>query len=613
MRVVLPIIVTFVVAANALAWKIPTPATTEHPGAKEAPTSDPRTYPDPDGFKSRSEIILKGVANNDLQKWRTGYFAGGDPGKYLPGSAMAKLILNPDDADARKYMNDDRSPNEHYHFACVNWSRFLPLFGDVLTDATKRKFAESGAKYGSYLSPSGTENHKLMWVTSANVLPHFMEGGRLSNHPKEAALAKAKQMLKSYVKNLYQAGQGEWDSSTYLMFDVNGFLNIYDFSPDQESRLLAKAALDWYMTGYALKYCDGAFTAPNQRGFADGHVKTIGDQTGWLWWGSRGTLTSDDTRHFLYTLAPITSGWRPNNVICNIALRQLPELPFDARNTKANYWYGQNIEPRPGAYHETLHISKEFTIGTLWNGHGSQITRLMVAVSTDKGAVTITGGNPRTSDHTGAKTGIKFKDGTGRYTQFAQHGPVVISMSNTPDDDKEAAFSYISLPADTKVAETAGWTTLTIGNTVIAVYPLGGNIETVTSEPDKKGETFKYLKIPGHKTGFVLHVLAADGKTKPGIVKVDASKFASNMEVSCTNPDGQLITMKFNPDPAGDAHGNRLAEVTVAGKKVNHSEWTVFASRYVQADKGVLSVNDGREGFLVDFTGDLPTYKPWTK
>ena len=157
---------------------------------------------------------------------------------------MAKLLLNPDDAEARQFMNDERSPKEHYHFAAINWARFLPVFGSALTPETKHTLAAEAGKYSAYLNLGGTENHKMMNLCAAAVLPEYLEGGRIANKDKEAALREAKDMLRAYVKGLYAAGQGEWDSPTYLMFDLHGFLNIYDFSSDPEMRLIAAAARD---------------------------------------------------------------------------------------------------------------------------------------------------------------------------------------------------------------------------------------------------------------------------------------------------------------------------------------------------------------------------------
>lgn len=564
MKTLIPLI-----ALAALAWDVPSPQKASHPAVKEAPASDPRTYTDETAFQKRVQLIVAGLKDENLQKWRTGYFASGDPGKFLPGAAMAKLLTDPKAADAIQYMNDDRSYKEHYHFAVVNWARFLPLFGDVLTADTKKKLA------------------------AANVMPSYVEGGRFSGLSTDQALAKAKETLRKYVKGLYAAGQGEWDSSTYLMFDLHGMLNIYDFAKDDETRLLAKAALDWYVAGYALKYRDGVYTAPNQRGFAGASASNISDKTGWLWWGLPGGHELPKADGFRYAIHPATSSWRPNKVLCNIAQKKLAPLPAEQRNTKPNYWFGGGLEPKAGQYHETVYLAPQFTIGTLWTGHGSQMTRFMIAVQSDKGAIIFTGGNPRCSDHTGKKTGIGFADGNGRYTQFAAMGPTVMSLSQVPADDAEAAFSFFSLPEGVTPKEVAGWQTLAIGDVTVALYPLGGKAEVAETAPDKKG---KYLKIPGAKTGFVVHVGNDFAKLKV-------------TDNSVTDATGKVLTMKFNPATADDAHGNRVADVTIDGQPVDVSKWPLYSGPFVTQQPGILTVSDGKDGYSVDFTGDLPVYK----
>ncbi len=614
MRTIVASLIVCLLAASAAAteWDVPTPADTDPPGAEAAPASSPGTYPDEEGFERRAETALKGLAEGGLAKWRKGYFRGGDPGKYLPGHAMAKLLLGKDRDEVVKYMNDDRSYKEHYHFATVNWARFYPIFGEeILSTETKKKFADAGFRYGSYLSPRGTENHKTMWMTSVNVLPYYTGKG-LSHRPKDATLKRGKEMLRNYVKGLYAAGQGEWDSSTYLMFDVNGMLNIYDFTKDAEARLLAKAALDWYAAAYALKYTDGVYCAPNQRGYAGAPVNTIADRTGWLWWGADAEVGAEDLRGARYMVHAITSGFRPNETICNLARRKLPTLPVEQRNTKPNYWYGLGAKPRPGAYPETVYVHDAFTMGTMWRGHGSQLTRFQVVVDSSAGGQVFSGGNPRKSDHRGKKTGIGFRDGTGRYTQFAANGPVAISMSLAPEGDDEADYSYFVFPETDharKVEHHHGWTVLPAGEAWVALYPLGGKVEVTETPKDRKGRSRPMLKIPVRRSGFVVRPVPLEegGSVKDVLakLKVDDSKFASEMEVTVGD-----LKMKFNPAESGDAHGNRLAEVWVGGKKVNADKWDIYGGPYVEQTPGRLTVTDGETGFRVEFTGDLPVYKP---
>jgi len=600
-------------------FDVPDPATTEHPGAQAAPASSPATYPDAAGFAARRQVVIEGLAEGGLDKWRKGYFTGGDPGKYLPGHAMAKLLLNPDDPEPAQYMNDNRSYKEHYHFACVNWARYYPIFGPrTLTQETMEKFADAGFKYGSYLNHSGTENHKTMWWTSACVIPQYTGKG-LSRNSKEATLAKAKQTLRSYVKTLLHHGAGEWDSSTYLMFTANGLMNIYDFSDDPEMRLIAKAGLDCMLTSYALKYTDGVFCAPNQRGHADGPYETITDQTGYVWWGGHKELTAQDTRGFRCSLHAITSSYRPNAVMTNLARQQLPDLPAEFRNTRANYWHGQSIPARP-ATHETLYLDKAFTMGTLWNGYASQHTRFQIVVPTEAGGVTLTAGHPRKSDHTGKKTGLGYADGISRYAQFAQVGSTTIILAKLPADE-ESRHLFLTLPEQAVVSTLDGGAyAVGINDKVwLKVSKLGGAIQEHPAEGEGKHRIPRTLRTeavkPDDGSGVGALVIEAISDMRGDAVK-DAAKFEADPgkpTATYTDRHGKRITMTFNPDPDGDNHGDRPAEVAVDGVPIDFKAWSesTISGPYVHQSGGVMSINDGTDGFVIDFTGDLPVYKQW--
>ena len=613
-------------------WKVPNPDTRAHPGAEAAPACSPKTYPDAAGFARRSALICQGLAQADLGTWRRGWFErGGDPGKYLPGPAMAKLLLGVDLDSVAKYMNDDRSYKEHYHFGTVNWARFYPLFSSVLTAETKQKFADYGFRYGSYLSPSGTENHKAMWVTSANVLPVFTGKG-LSRRGKDQTLQAAKEMLRRYVRGLYAAGQGEWDSSTYLMFDANGMLNIYDFSEDDPCRLLAAAALDWYLAAYALKYTDGVYTAPNQRGFASGPVQTITDQTGYVWWGAGVKLAPADCTSFRYAMHAITSSYRPGRVLCNLAWRRLPKLPFESRNTKPNYWYGQNLPPAPGAYHEAVYVTKHYTMGGLFNGHGGQMTRFQIAARADGGAVVFTGGHPRKSDHTGKKTGFGFADGIGRYDQSAQVGSVHVCMSRVPADEP-IDYAFFSIPARAAGPSRKGrWFVMQAGGAFVGLRPLGKaavgqttltpaqiqqNEHEVEHDRPPRHKTQPIIKITGRPTGFVVQTadvesfrdLPAFAASLAEKVKVDDRDYAGKMTLVCTGLDGREIHVRYQ-----NGKDRPFVAVGKPGEKpepIRFDDRPIYDGPYVRQAGGVLTVNDGRDGFVVDFSGDMPVYKAW--
>lgn len=572
------------------------------------PVWSPASFPDEEGFQTRRQLVIEGVANRNLSQYRRGFFARGDPGKYLPLHAMAKLILDPDDRDSRHYMNDDRSYREHYHFAAVNWSRFLGLFPEIITEETRGRYREMMRGY-NYLNPTGTENHRTQWWTSANVLPHLVDSGT-NNLSREETLRRAKETLRNYTRGLFAAGKGEWDSSTYLMFDVNGLLNIYDFSPDEEARLLARAALDWKIAAYALKYTDGIFTAPNQRGFAHAPFASIADQTGFVWWGGNLGLTPAQTREFRYAMHAVTSSWRPNVILTNIATRNVEGLPVEQRNTKPNYWHGHNTTPRPGATHETVYIHPRFTLGSLWNGHASQHSRFQIAVSSSAGAVSFTGGHPRRSDHNNIKTGIGFRDGISRYLQSVQSGPVYLAMARAPADE-EHAFTFFTVPSGMEPSSVGDWSVFDVEGIQVAVRPLlGENVPGATPE-DRRGNTEPLLTFPGHDSGFLVWVLDSgeDLEAKLAAVQLDAGEFVEQGRVRVRVPGVTEMDVTFNPDPDGDLHGNRAARAVINGEEINLADWNIYGGPFVHQTPGVLTVSDGREAFRITFTRDLPVYE----
>lgn len=54
-------------------------------------------------------------------------------------------------------------------------------------------------------------------------------------------------------------------------------------------------------------------------------------------------------------------------------------------------------------------------------------------------------------------------------------------------------------------------------------------------------------------------------------------------------------------------------EATINGQKQNwddHTAGAVYESPYIKVRDGVMEITDGREGYRVDFTGNLPK---WSK
>ena len=60
----------------------------------------------------------------------------------------------------------------------------------------------------------------------------------------------------------------------------------------------------------------------------------------------------------------------------------------------------------------------------------------------------------------------------------------------------------------------------------------------------------------------------------------------------------------------GSIHAISYREFAVT---LDTTTWAIYDNPYIYSKDGTLTVNDGKEGFTVDFTGDLPVYKAWTR
>lgn len=83
------------------------------------------------------------------------------------------------------------------------------------------------------------------------------------------------------------------------------------------------------------------------------------------------------------------------------------------------------------------------------------------------------------------------------------------------------------------------------------------------------------------------------------------------MALTCRGLDGKMLAVRFNPVESGDDQSARIAAATLDGQPLAFPPTPVYDGPYVRQENSILSVNDGRSGFIVDMSGELPAYKPW--
>ncbi|TVR45764.1 MAG: hypothetical protein EA402_03875, partial [Planctomycetota bacterium] len=379
-------------------------------------------------------------------------------------------------------------------------------------------------------------------------------------------------------------------------------------------RLIAQAALDYFVGAYALKYTDGVLSGPSQRGFSRNSAQAITDTLGWIWWGSTINPEQVNMHNARYSSHTWTSRWRPNAVLSNIATRNLPSLPVEWRNSKSNYWFGQRIEPRGNHFHESFYVHAQYSLGSLWAGwdrHGQTVRWQLSAQgsSSTEGAITFTGGHPING---------RTWDGLGRYEQTAQADSTLVLLTDIPDDDPHHHVLFHIPPKASWPEQHGNWWIMRANRTWVGVLPLGSPAQLGFSELSERDRNRGHhptpaLIIPGQRSGFVLQVSSMDEHE-------DRDAFLTALHESQVNYNHQgdgaqkvsLKTLKGRPLVATQQLGERHLAALIDGETVSFENWPVFGGPYFNLKEGILQAWDGERGYQVDFTGDLPVYSDWS-
>ena len=558
------------------------------------------SHGDEAGFRERARAILTAAAALDMAPFRRGrWVSGGDPSTYTIPIAIARLATGHHEAEALAIVNDDRSRRETYHFAAVGWGRLIPLFHDRIAPETRSVMT---AIPGNWLGGRGTDNHEVMWRSAAITLSSY-RGGRV----------RGLDWLKTYVRTLIAAGQAEWDSPRYQPYVLQGLLNIYDFSSDDVARAWAKAGLDYIAAASALRHTGNIYAGPTSRGNSHGPGAEGMDAITWLWWGGPGG-PPERSGHLRPAVYPSTSTYRPPAVIGNIARRRVPQLPFVIEQGIANYWTGldgPSIAPIPNQGHATIWVSRHATLGTAWYADDvcSQMIHLRAAATDAAGsnAASIVAGWPGLKD--GQRT---LSEGhcavfgrrdnpqrhpyvRARHGQFAQVENLAVCLAEFPDDAPDP-WTYVMVRGRSR--QEGAWQVFSLGAATVAVFPLG-DLRRVSEGRDD------LLRIDGRRSGFVLAMwddaaLEAAGVRDPwSRIAVDAGRWPQEQSVGIRTLTGTTAVITRAPE-------SHMPSVVIEGQEQRHDQ--MYRSPYVNSAGSRLSISDGRDGYVIDVSGDVPVY-----
>lgn len=623
---------------------------------------------------------------------------GGDPLKRDLPPATAALLLDNNDIKARSYLSIPGNLRQQYHFACTNWARFYPLLAKVMGAKWKTEFhnwvsaytesrrpsdgyrehyplstshnlvGEPGELLGGNTKDGGTENHKTMWRTSGLLYSQiFPDTSKISGYSTDEAKSLIMEMIRDYLKKLLVTGNGEYDSQVYYPHTIEAFLNLYDFTPDKETKALAKFALDYYFVTFGLKVIDGTVAGAQKRGYLPTGTPEEMEIMQHVYFDN----SSADMSDVVASIQQSTTTYRPNKVIRDIVRKNVP-LPFEAKMSRPFYHMDH-----PHAFAETFYCSDSYGMGniqmTIVDNPNQQMIWSLIAKGTD-GPLCFSGGHPlrgSTSGHSPytqtlhskgslilmtaptkkientdtkiapnySKTdrpnlwhlpegeqGVNYEiRNRQKYASEKLH-PMKLPEAETAaayqkfwEENKGAACSWLYFPASLNPTKIDGNWYFEANNTYVAIIPLTKKSMIVVPPRHTLKNMKKYasrffndyslLVFPGKISGFIVET--GEKSVYPSLqefnkaIKKNTSVQHNKLQVNYQSLHGDNMQMEYNPI------GLRCNAI-INGKKMNWDNFTdgaVYQSPYIKVKEGRMTVKNGIEGYTIDFTGEIPEWK----
>ncbi len=393
-------------------------------------------------FHARAEYIIN-FAADIYQVPRPNYM---DPEKvYWPVTIARLQKYGIDDTVANSYIAlDEFVERNPFHFILVGMARLMPLFPHA-PEMEKYRFDYLNNVYNRHDSYNpwtceGTENHISMSRTSGYIFAQIME-----KYPERYPKAlQFKQMMKKWIryysKRIYEVGAGEFNAGTYGIFNIIGWLNLFDFADDNEVRLMARAVLDYYAVEIALHYTQGMTGGSESRGAPTTkacHTET--DYLAWLWYNDspkpidKNFFNDKKNKHPLQVVHAATSNYRPPEIARPLAMKRI-HVPAFYKNSKPSY-----LLAKASYIKQHFYISHNFTLGTAYYPYGAFTTAAYKNV-TWKLVSRVDSGQGKNPDLvTGGGTFYPDRQGKVRnpWLQTVQHKNVLIQMNNMPKNAGE--------------------------------------------------------------------------------------------------------------------------------------------------------------------------------
>ena len=382
------------------------------------------------GYPERVKMLMDKLAD----EYQPPSMNIGDPEKYYWPKTIARFEkYGINDELANSYIDTFRL-NSPFHFTLVGMARIMSAYPDAPSVKQHKieylnKVFERTDSYNPWTG-EGTENHIAMSRTSGYLFAqHALEYPEVFPQAR-LRLQQMELWITLWAKRLFEIGNGEWNSDIYEVYNLIGWLNLYDFADNEEIRSIARAVLDFYATELALHYSWGLTGGTAMRGSGAGFSRyNASNYLGWLWFGTTsGFPFGFRGNQYIQMVHPMTSAYAPPEEIVNLGKKKM-ELPSYYKTSRPSYLMG-----KPSFVKQFFYVTNEYSLGSSvspyggWTGSTWQMVNWRLVIRSNKeGMPHAIGGNGRFYNEWSGKT-------TNPFTQVVQHKNVLIQITKTPEN-----------------------------------------------------------------------------------------------------------------------------------------------------------------------------------
>lgn len=584
-------------------------------------------------------------------------------GKHTFDVALCRLMLDPSDEVSWGYVPIGMKFREQGDtFGRAQLSRIVRQFADHIPDDLREPLREEIVTYPGYLG-GGTENHVAMRRTAGALMGEFYPEELFHHELTGTQLVdECLSYMRDYGHAIYDTSMVEYLSPIYHAVNSFAWLNVVELANSPEVRITAQAVLDWMLLDYAINSAHGVIMPPFQRekGYLHGtyqrsYARAPSQWAGWLYWGA-GNTPEDEAGYrqekYLTTRPGGTwarmhavSEWTPHRVVRNIGAKRVA-LPYMLWQSRGNWdcireshrneyaWRHQDGgEANPRYQMRSAYFARDYALGCGYYHEGLTDPILRnhvpfgIAWRTEDDENLLRFVHPywytaREDEETGQPLGRDDWLGVSPFMRMAHWENAALVLCDIPEQDpfvddipdtgSDRFFSqrtseciqelhfYAPQTVDERTEE-GGVIFLREGDVYLAIRPL----TTEAYWEDARWEGWQRLVIPGAVTGAAVEVGDAEEfgsfeSFREKVLATDARVEGASASFRTTR--GHELNVAF-------ADGTWLPDATINGTALDFGRWPTCESPYLTVRDRVLDANDGREGFTIDFTGELPVYE----